>query len=1340
MLGGDPKDPSSGRVGQRLSGRYRIDRELGRGGAAEVFAAYDEQEQRTVALKCLLTHESERTAERQAELFRHEFQVLSQVTHANVIAAYDFGFVDGLPYYTMELVDGVPLSEAAPLPAPAVLSLLRSLCEALSIVHSRSWVHRDLSPRNVICMANGQVKLIDFGATVSMGEHHVPVGTPPCMPPEVLHQEPLDATADVFGLGALAYYALTGRYAYPARTLAALPSVWAVQPKRPSELVSDVPETLDELIIAMLSTERSGRPRSMAEVLHRLEGGSRASLPPSVGTARAYLDTPKLIGRDAQVAQLRVLLRGAYAGRGTVCVVRGEAGTGRSRMLDTAALEARVAGFTVVRVGGRHPGIDVFAAVRALGASVAAAIARREEHEHSAAGVPLWLGSPESFNHAAPQRLAQAQSELVEWLSASCGDTPLLLLVDDFDFADPASQRCIAQLGMLARKLRLLLVVSADAHSLSPAGPLRILLEQGAAMQLSTLSEPQVEQWVRSVFGDVPNVARLSHWLFPVSGGKPAACLELAHYLVEHAIVVLSGGSWRLPDHFEGLSLPTSMRAALHARLSALDGSARHFLELLATEVKPLPLKLSVYLNAFETNFTARNEALSQLTVAQAMTATENGYALGDPTILEWAREQLDPERKRALHRDLAQRHQTLSRDDDRSSLIYACYHLWKADDLPAADALLGDSSALYRATTGSSAQFSRSDDGIALYEVLLRHRRDVGRSPAAIQQLLQTLLALAQATKPELVVYADECIERLIYDLGLDQWDTVSAELSDQDRAVQCLQAASARHDATPEEQRGLPVLEALRRLASTVAILTGVYAVRYEPAPLHRLVIIIKRVSFLSPALALVADMADAAVMGLGPGAYVAEQQRKILQISSQPIAQIDDPTREGIHFIYSYYFGMRLANEGDDEALTLAPVLEASPLYAALGLQVRRQHALMTGNYRNAQHCRRQRELLALQSEASDHHLHMSLLHEVMGAFACADVLELARAASAVKRKAQRFPGWQPWVTLATVFSHMLAREHERALEKANEGLAALAPFSHGAFHYLAGAKARVLVEMGAFEEAEVVASEVLQGARARKIHVDKAYRFNALLAICAVARGEKERGLSLLQTTLDTQAVTPGRASIVYGHLCETGCEIALRLEDHELFLRHYKPMAELFSQHPGLRAVAERWRRMARERFKRASVAANEGGAAPDVDWHTRIATSIGTQSHEERASYLLSLLLEQTESECGQLYRIDSSGRPMLVASRPTPADPSLLVYAAKCCGNRTTDVTQSLSSDAEVTLDSGGQRYELLWLTQNDDPDQTHGLVLIGASLTALAAITPALRQAVTQQLQQLA
>ncbi|HKU38978.1 MAG TPA: serine/threonine-protein kinase, partial [Polyangiales bacterium] len=208
--------------------------------------------------------------EQLASLLRHEFLILSQLAHPGVVEVYDFGTERGLPYYTMELLRGRHPGARGVFGWRQVLRMLLSLCEPLALLHSRRLVHRDIAPRNVFLAGDGTAKLIDFGAMASMGGHHRPVGTPTVMAPEVLRRQQLDGRADIYGLGALAYCALTGQHAYAARSLHQLPSLWQRPLAAASELVSDVPHAFDQLLLSMLSLEREGRPQSIAELMQRL--------------------------------------------------------------------------------------------------------------------------------------------------------------------------------------------------------------------------------------------------------------------------------------------------------------------------------------------------------------------------------------------------------------------------------------------------------------------------------------------------------------------------------------------------------------------------------------------------------------------------------------------------------------------------------------------------------------------------------------------------------------------------------------------------------------------------------------------------------------------------------------------------------------------------------------------------------------------------------------------------------------------------------------------------------------------------------------------------------------
>ena len=199
--------------------RYELVRELDRGGMAEVWLAHDVSSGRSCALKRLRPDKLDSKREMRTVLFEAEYHALAQLRHPHIVRVEDYGIDAEQVYYTMELLGGGDLQHRGVTGWRELCSILCDVASALALVHSRRFVHRDVTPRNVRFGDDGKARLIDFGALAPMGVCREIVGTPPFVPPEALNGQPLDARADLFALGALAYWTLSGRHAYPARSI-----------------------------------------------------------------------------------------------------------------------------------------------------------------------------------------------------------------------------------------------------------------------------------------------------------------------------------------------------------------------------------------------------------------------------------------------------------------------------------------------------------------------------------------------------------------------------------------------------------------------------------------------------------------------------------------------------------------------------------------------------------------------------------------------------------------------------------------------------------------------------------------------------------------------------------------------------------------------------------------------------------------------------------------------------------------------------------------------------------------------------------------------------------------
>lgn len=197
-------------TGSRL-GRYQVVEQIGRGGMASVFRAYDPDLNRHVAVKVLPSFEGEDPSF--VARFRQEAQAIAILNHPNIVQVYDVGEDKGFAYIVMEHVTGGTLTQVLtrPLTLKEVLEWTSPLAEALEYAHSQGVIHRDIKPANVLVDVNGDPKLSDFGlarlleGSASLTAKDTLLGTPEYISPEQVMGLPADQKSDVYSLGVVVY-------------------------------------------------------------------------------------------------------------------------------------------------------------------------------------------------------------------------------------------------------------------------------------------------------------------------------------------------------------------------------------------------------------------------------------------------------------------------------------------------------------------------------------------------------------------------------------------------------------------------------------------------------------------------------------------------------------------------------------------------------------------------------------------------------------------------------------------------------------------------------------------------------------------------------------------------------------------------------------------------------------------------------------------------------------------------------------------------------------------------------------------------------------------------------
>ena len=271
---------------QRL-GAYVLERKIGEGGFSRVFLARHALLRRPTAIKIL---RADRSSEQHVVRFEREVKLASQLTHPNTVEIYDYGRTpDGQFYYAMEYLEGVELFEVikeGPVPVARTIYILRQVCAGLAEAHAKGLVHRDIKPENImICVHGGEydvVKILDFGLVKNVAEPHTRdmtrtlrfLGTPQYMAPERFRSPgDVDARADIYALGAVAFYMLTGREVFEAEDDLALSNrVLNEDAPRPSSIATQpIPIELDLLVLACLEKDREDRPQRVSELAEAFE-------------------------------------------------------------------------------------------------------------------------------------------------------------------------------------------------------------------------------------------------------------------------------------------------------------------------------------------------------------------------------------------------------------------------------------------------------------------------------------------------------------------------------------------------------------------------------------------------------------------------------------------------------------------------------------------------------------------------------------------------------------------------------------------------------------------------------------------------------------------------------------------------------------------------------------------------------------------------------------------------------------------------------------------------------------------------------------------------------------
>lgn len=263
-------------------GKYKVLRQIGTGATSAVYLALDPFTNREVAIKLVNASAlgDKETGRRYRKLFLTEASLVGKLAHPHIATIYDAAEEDEASYIVMEYVDGETLQKYCKvdnlLPIDKTIEIIFKLCRALVHAQQQGIIHRDIKPANVLLTQNGDIKITDFGAALAVSSDTTQltgIGSPAYMSPEQVREQPLSHQTDIFSLGILFYYMLSGHHPFMANNnYSVVYLINNVEPPPPSSYRAEIPASLDRIVAKALAKKTADRYATWEDFAHDLVG------------------------------------------------------------------------------------------------------------------------------------------------------------------------------------------------------------------------------------------------------------------------------------------------------------------------------------------------------------------------------------------------------------------------------------------------------------------------------------------------------------------------------------------------------------------------------------------------------------------------------------------------------------------------------------------------------------------------------------------------------------------------------------------------------------------------------------------------------------------------------------------------------------------------------------------------------------------------------------------------------------------------------------------------------------------------------------------------------------
>ncbi|MEP7287794.1 MAG: protein kinase [Chloroflexota bacterium] len=586
-----------------INSRYILQELIGEGAMGMVYHALDRLTGQAVALKqvkdrteqhTLIASRTEDATDFRVSLAR-EFRMLASLRHPNIISVLDYGFDEQRqPYYTMDLLEGSQtiLDTGRGQPRDIQVGLLVQIIQALAFLHRRGILHRDLKPGNVLVI-NGQVKVLDFGLSVAREQaDSAPTGTLAYMAPELLSGQPASEASDLYAVGVIAFELLTGRYPFmesdPEMLIHQITTV--VPDTHADGIDSRVAAVLDRL----LAKNPTHRFSDANEIIEAYNTATNQHLPyETVATRESFLQSARLVGRDAELTILTKALALALEGEGSAWLIKGESGVGKSRLIDEVRSLALVDGALVLRgqtLAERatpyqlwREGLRWLSLQTDLNELEAGILKALVPDIGTLLGYEV-ADAPDLDLQGTQDRLLTLIEDIFQRQSQR-QNQPIVVLLEDIHWATHENLVLLARLSRLAKDLPLLIVASArDDEKIALPAELSAL----TVLELKRLPPDKIAELSEAMLGIDGRETKIVEYLQRETEGNVFFLIEVVRVLATKAGQLGDFINVTLPGRiFEG-----GIQEVVQRRLARVSSEDHSLLQIAAIAGRQLDLKL----------------------------------------------------------------------------------------------------------------------------------------------------------------------------------------------------------------------------------------------------------------------------------------------------------------------------------------------------------------------------------------------------------------------------------------------------------------------------------------------------------------------------------------------------------------------------------------------------------------------------------------------------------------------------------------------------------------------------------------------------------------------------